>query len=42
MNLSLPVVVLKLSNTLGSNYCGWTFAFRAALPDGSALVPYAE
>ena len=36
------VIVLKLSNTLGSNYCGWTFAFRATLPDGSVLIPYAE
>ena len=36
------VIVLKLSNTLGSNYCGWTFAFRATLPDGSILIPYAE
>ena len=36
------VIVLKLSNTLGSNYCGWTFAFRATLPDGSVLIPRAE
>jgi hypothetical protein len=36
------VIVLKLSNTLGSNYCGWTFAFRATLPDGSVLIPHAE
>ena len=42
MNLNLPVVVLKLSNTLGSNYCGWTFAFRATLPDGSVLIPCTE
>ncbi len=49
MNLNLPkvvglkkgqnVIVLKLSNTLGSNYCGWTFAFRATLSDGSVLIP---
>ena len=36
------VIVLKLSNTLGSNYCGWTFAFRATLADGSVLIPCAE
>ena len=36
------VIVLKLSNTVGSNYCGWTFAFRATLPDGSVLIPRAE
>ena len=36
------VIVLKLNNTLGSNYCGWTFAFRATLPDGSVLIPRAE
>lgn len=35
-------IVLKLSNTLGSNYCGWAFAFRATLPDGSVLIPRAE
>ena len=33
------MIVLKLSNTVGSNYCGWTFAFRATLPDGSVLIP---
>ena len=36
------VIVLKLSNTVGSNYCGWTFAFRATLPDGGVVLPRAE
>lgn len=36
------LVVLKLSNTVGSNYCGWAFAFRATLPDGSVVLPRAE
>ena len=35
-------IVLKLSNTVGSNYCGWAFAFRATLPDGSVVLPRAE
>ena len=42
MNLNLPVVVLKLSNTVGFNYCGWAFAFRTTLPDGNVLIPGAE
>ena len=36
------VIVLKLNNMLGSNYCGWTYAFRATLPDGTVLTPRAE
>ena len=35
-------IVLKLSNTVGSNYGGWTFAFRGTLADGGALLPRAE
>ena len=34
-------ISLKLSNTIGSNYCGWAFAFRANLPDGTRLLPLA-
>lgn len=32
-------VVLKLSNTAGSNWGGWCFAFQARTADGRALVP---
>lgn len=35
-------VVLKLSNTKGSNHGGWAFAFRAATADGKPLQPLAE
>ena len=35
-------IVLKLSNTVGSNYGGWAFAFKAVLPDGSVVIPRAE
>jgi len=32
-------VVIKLSNTRGSNHGGWAFAFRATTPDGVLLKP---
>jgi len=35
-------IVIKLSNTKGSNYCGWTFSFLATLPDGKVVLPRAE
>ena len=35
-------IVLKLSNTVGSNYGGWAFAFCVTLPDGSVVLPRAE
>ena len=35
-------IVLKLSNTVGSNYGGWAFAFRGTLADGRVLLPRAE
>ena len=35
------VVTLKLSNTRGSNYGGWAFAFRAEAADGTPLAPRA-
>ena len=35
-------VVLKLSNTRGSNHGGWAFALQAWAPDGTVLVPQAK
>ena len=35
-------IVVKLSNTVGSNYGGWAFAFCVTLPDGSVVLPRAE
>ena len=35
-------VVLKLSNTLGSNHGGWTFAFHATNAEGMVLLPNAD
>ena len=35
-------VVIKLSNTLGTNHGGWAFAFRATTPDGEMLRPCGE
>ena len=35
-------VVLKLSNTIGTNHGGWAFAFQARAPDGSVLAPRCE
>lgn len=32
-------VVIKLSNTRGSNHGGWAFAFRARTADGETLLP---
>ncbi len=32
-------VVVKLSNTRGTNHGGWAFAFRATTPDGTLLQP---
>ena len=36
------VVVVKLSNTRGSNHGGWVFAFQAWAPDGTLLLPQAD
>lgn len=35
-------IVLKLSNTRGSNHGGWAFAFHATTPDGHSLLPGGE
>ncbi len=35
------VILLKLSNTIGSNHGGWAFGFKATGPDGSELRPEA-
>jgi hypothetical protein len=34
-------IIVKLSNTHGSNWGGWCFAFNATLPDGTVLLPRA-
>ena len=33
------ILLLKLSNTIGLNHGGWSFAFQCMLPDGSQLLP---
>jgi hypothetical protein len=33
------ILVLKLSNTRGTNHGGWTFAFRATTLEGAGLLP---
>jgi hypothetical protein len=35
-------VLLKLSNTIGSNHGGWAFAFSAVTAEGHRLLPQAE
>ncbi len=37
----INTVVLKLSNTLGSNHGGWAFAFSATAENGDRLLPIA-
>ena len=32
-------IILKLSNSLGSNHGGWTFSFKATTEDGTTLIP---
>jgi len=36
------VLLLKQSNTRGTNHGGWVFNFQALAPDGSRLLPRAE
>lgn len=33
------IITVKLSNTVNTNHGGWAFAFIAALPDGTLLLP---
>ncbi len=35
------VVDVTLTNTRNFNHGGWAFAFRATMPDGTALLPQA-
>ena len=37
LKAGVNTVVLKLSNTLGSNHGGWVFSFHAATADGEKL-----